>query len=105
MIAKLRLENEKNSMNMPAVRFLTFWFINGPLDLTRLCRQLDEMKAKGFDGAVFHPRFYPNDPPYLSREYLRIVSQTILHAHDIGLAFWLYDENGWPSGFVQKMWI
>lgn len=82
-------------------RFLTLWAINAPLNERRLARQLDQMKSLGFDGAVFHPRFYPNDPPYLSPEYLRIVSRTILHARDRGMAFWIYDENGWPSGVAD----
>jgi hypothetical protein len=87
--------------HLPACRFLTLWAINDRLCPDRLRRQLDDMKALGFDGAVFHPRFYPNDPPYLGPAYLAIVSRTILHARDIGLAFWLYDENGWPSGVAD----
>ncbi len=81
-------------------RFLSFWAINGPLEVDRLCRQLDAFQAHGLDGVVFHPRFYPDQPPYLGDEYLRLVSATILHAKALGLAFWLYDENGWPSGTV-----
>jgi hypothetical protein len=82
------------------LKFYTFWAINGALDERLLCQQLDQMRQLGFDGAVFHPRFYPNEPPYLSDEYLEIVSRTILHAKSIGMEFWLYDENGWPSGTV-----
>ncbi|HEY1719186.1 MAG TPA: hypothetical protein VGH42_12960 [Verrucomicrobiae bacterium] len=80
--------------------FYTFWAINGALDQSRLRRQLDQFKAVGLDGVVFHPRFYPNDPPYLSDDYLKQVSDAILHAKSIGLAFWIYDEDGWPSGTV-----
>jgi hypothetical protein len=43
---------------------------------------------------VFHPRFYPGMPPYLSDDYLAHVNATILHAKKLGLRFWLYDENG-----------
>lgn len=81
-------------------RFLSFWAINGPLDEAALCRQLEQLRAAGMDGVVFHPRFYPNEPPYLGADYLRIVSRTILHAKALGLAFWIYDEDGWPSGTV-----
>ncbi len=49
---------------------------------------------------MFHPRYYPDQPGYLGDEYLGIVSEVILHAKEVGLAFWLYDENGWPSGTV-----
>ena len=81
-------------------RFYTLWAINGALDHTRLRRQLDRFREAGFDGVVFHPRFYPNDPPYLGDRYLREVSDAILYAKSIGLAFWIYDEDGWPSGTV-----
>lgn len=79
-------------------RFYPFWSINGPLDQARLRRQMRELQAAGMDGVVFHPRFYPGLPPYMSADYLREVSDAILHAKELGLRFWMYDENGWPSG-------
>ena len=81
-------------------RFYSLWAINGALDQKRLRGQLDRLKSAGLDGVVFHPRFYPNEPPYLSERYLQEVSGAILHAKSIGLAFWIYDEDGWPSGTV-----
>jgi len=86
-------------MNLPsAIRFYTFWAINDTLDQNRLRRQMDQFRAAGFDGVVWHPRFFPNDPPYLGERYLQEVSDVILYAKCIGLAFWIYDEDGWPSG-------
>jgi hypothetical protein len=81
-----------------SLRFYTFWAINGALDRRRLFRQLEDFARAGFDGVVFHPRFYPESPPYLSPPYLQILGETILQAKALGLRFWLYDENGWPSG-------
>ncbi|MDD5140838.1 MAG: hypothetical protein PHY43_11325 [Verrucomicrobiales bacterium] len=81
-------------------RFYSFWAINASLDAARLQSQLDRLKASGLDGVVFHPRYYPDTPPYLDGRYLELVSGAILHAKSIGLAFWIYDENGWPSGTV-----
>ncbi|TYP79143.1 hypothetical protein [Paenibacillus methanolicus] len=80
--------------------FLSFWAINGGLDATNLNSRLDAIRASGFDGVVFHPRRYPNQPPYLSSAYFDGVSEIILHARSIGLRFWIYDENGWPSGIA-----
>jgi hypothetical protein len=80
--------------------FYTLWATNGPLDQSRLRRQLDQFRTTGLDGVVFHPRFYPNDPPYLDEQYLQEVFNAILYAKSIGLAFWIYDEDGWPSGVV-----
>jgi len=85
--------NTKTNMN-----FLAFWSINDRLDLDLLKQQLLAFKKAGLDGVIFHPRYYPNKPAYLSEEFLDIVSQVIIHAKEISLAFWLYDENGWPSG-------
>lgn len=80
------------------LQFLSFWAINDALVLTELKRQMDELHHYGLDGVIFHPRYYPNDPLYMGEEYLRIVSELILYAKTIGMSFWLYDENGWPSG-------
>jgi len=81
-----------------APRYYTFWSINGALDQARLQRQLADFRNAGLHGVVFHPRFYPGTPPYMSPAYLAEVSACILHAKKLGLRFWLYDENGWPSG-------
>jgi hypothetical protein len=92
-------ELERNLiLNLPL--FYTFWAINGPLEQSRLRRQMDQFKEAGLDGVVFHPRFYPNKPPYLGECFLAEVSAAILYAKSIGLRFWLYDEDGWPSGTV-----
>jgi hypothetical protein len=80
------------------LKFLSFWSINDSLELDRLTLQLNELKAAGLDGVIFHPRYYPNDPYYMNKTYLEIVSDLILYAKEIGMEFWLYDENGWPSG-------
>lgn len=54
-----------------ALQFLTFWAVNGALDPARLKQQLQDMKRLGFDGAIFHPRYYPGQPPYMGKDYLR----------------------------------
>ncbi len=80
------------------LKILSFWSINASLDETAINAQMDEMKRLGLDGVVFHPRFYPGNPEYLSKEYMDILSRVILHAKETGMEFWLYDEDGWPSG-------
>lgn len=85
------------------MHFLTFWAINGQLDRKELKRQLEEMKGYGFDGTIFHPRYYPDAPAYMGEEYMSILSETILYAKELGMEFWIYDENGWPSGSGNGM--
>lgn len=90
-------------MNPKKMHFLTFWAINGQLDIKRLKKQLEEMKSYGFDGTIFHPRYYPGSPVYMGEEYMSILSETILYAKELGIEFWIYDENGWPSGSGNGM--
>lgn len=78
--------------------FLSFWSINDALNLEKLQDQLDELRLAGLEGVIFHPRFYPNQPVYMSEAYLAILSDLILYAKSTGMIFWIYDENGWPSG-------
>ncbi|HZG84105.1 glycosyl hydrolase [Paenibacillus sp.] len=85
-------------MTQRDLQFLSFWAINDPLEPDSLKAQLDEMRAAGLNGVVFHPRYYPNRPEYMGEAYLAAVSELILYAKRIGMTFWLYDENGWPSG-------
>lgn len=80
------------------LQFLTFWAINGPMDIKKLKGQLKDMKESGFQGTLFHPRYYPNRPEYLSVSYMDILSRLILYAKELEMEFWIYDENGWPSG-------
>lgn len=78
--------------------FMGFWAINDVLEVGRLKDQLYEMKQLGLNGVIFHPRYYPKTPEYLGQEYMDILSEVILYAKSIQMEFWIYDENGWPSG-------
>ncbi|MCP5529423.1 MAG: hypothetical protein H7A44_03195 [Opitutaceae bacterium] len=82
----------------PTLRFYPLWSINAPLHRDRLLAQVRQFKADGMHGIVLHPRFYPGVPPFCSDAWMAEVSACILEAKRIGLAFWIYDENGWPSG-------
>src|SRR5579862_5437764 len=83
------------------LRFYAFWAINAPLESRELRRQIEQFRDAGLDGVVWHPRFYPNHPPYLSESYFAQVSGAVMHAKSLGMDFWIYDENGWPSGTVS----
>ncbi|WP_373229289.1 hypothetical protein [Cohnella sp.] len=80
------------------LKFLSLWAINDTLNLVELNEQLDDIRSAGMSGVIFHPRFYPNEPAYMSETYLNIVSELILYAKSVEMEFWIYDENGWPSG-------
>lgn len=80
------------------MKFLSFWSINDGVSTEPLCRQMAEMQKHGIEGVVFHPRFYPGGPDYMTESFIQVVGEVILYAKSIGMEFWIYDENGWPSG-------
>ena len=80
------------------MKFLSFWSINDGVQTDALCRQMAEMRLHGIEGVVYHPRFYPGGPDYMTKDFIRITGEVILYAKSIGMEFWIYDENGWPSG-------
>ncbi|MBS1371141.1 MAG: hypothetical protein HPZ91_14410 [Lentisphaeria bacterium] len=85
--------------NPPAeYRPIPFWSWNDKLDLEELRRQVREMKAAGLGGFFMHARG-GLQTAYLSDEWMECVKACLDEAGKCGIAGWLYDENGWPSGF------
>lgn len=79
-------------------KIFAFWSINEALNLEKAIQDIDLFVDSGLDGVVFQPRNYSGPPTYLSQEYYDIVSQLIIYCKELKIDFWLYDENGWPSG-------
>jgi len=93
----------------PAGRFRPsyFWVWNDRLTQERIRRQLDDMHQHGVGGVCIvpePPEFRPQlmatalEPEYLSARYFEMVRFAVEECDRLGLAFWLYDEGGWPSG-------
>ncbi|MFT8317344.1 MAG: hypothetical protein ABF651_03580 [Sporolactobacillus sp.] len=83
---------------MEEVAIHSLWAINDPITIDKAKDQIDFLKESGLKGVIFHPRYYPGPPEYLSKDYFNLVNQIILYCKEIDMTFWLYDENGWPSG-------
>jgi hypothetical protein len=83
---------------MKKQKVFAFWAINDSLVEETAMADLQLFARCGFDGVVFQPRNYPGKPDYLSKEYFEIVSMLIIYCKTLKLEFWIYDENGWPSG-------
>ncbi len=77
---------------------LSFWSWNGKLEKTELCEQIREFSAKGFGGFFMHARAGLLTP-YMSEQWFSAMQICIEEAEKYGLEVWLYDEDGWPSGF------
>ncbi len=76
-----------------------FWSWNDKLEPDRLTEQIDRMKAQGIGGFFMHARGGLRTP-YMSEEWMQCVDACVEAAKRQGMQAWMYDENGWPSGFA-----
>lgn len=87
-------------LNIPDdYRPIPFWSWNDHLDTEELKRQIHWMKEEGIGGFFMHARGGLKTE-YLSEEWFEAVRACCDEANRLGMNPWLYDENGWPSGFA-----
>lgn len=80
-------------------RCVPFWSWNDKLDPDELRWQIREMKDKGIGGFFMHARG-GLETPYMSRKWMDCVEVCVEEAGKYDMEAWLYDEEGWPSGFA-----
>lgn len=78
---------------------LPFWSWNDKLEKTKLLKQIRDMRDQGYGGFFMHARA-GLETEYLSEEWLDCVAACSAEAKKYGMSPWVYDENGWPSGFA-----
>lgn len=78
---------------------IPFWSWNAKLETERLCKQIDQMKEWGIGGFFMHARSGLLTE-YLSEDWMHCVETCSQHANRTEMDAWLYDEDGWPSGFA-----
>lgn len=78
---------------------IPFWSWNNRMEKEQLLCQIEKMKEAGCGGFVLHARTGLKTE-YLSEEWFSLVEACLDKAAEIGMNVWIYDENGWPSGFV-----
>lgn len=78
---------------------IPFWSWNDRLKTDVLVEQIDWMKESGIGGFFMHARGGLRTP-YMSEEWMQCVDACIEAAKERGMQAWIYDENGWPSGFA-----
>ncbi len=87
-------------LNVPNdYRPIPFWSWNDLLDIKELKRQIHWMKEQGIGGFFMHARGGLKTE-YLSEKWFDAVQACCSEAKHCGMSPWLYDENGWPSGFA-----
>ena len=79
-------------------RPVPFWSWNEKLSPEELRWQIQEMKKVGLGGFFMHARG-GLQTGYLSDEWMDCVKACLDEAAKLDMNAWLYDENGWPSGF------
>lgn len=80
-------------------RSVPFWSWNDELEPKELVWQIRQMKEKGIGGFFMHARGGLKTP-YMSEKWMECVRVCVEEAKKCGMDPWLYDEEGWPSGFA-----
>ena len=88
-----------NQHLLPEVSSLCFWSWNDQLDENELKNQLADFSQGNYTGVVIHSRAGLGIP-YLGDEWFRLYHVVVEEAGRLGLSVWIYDEDGWPSGFA-----
>ncbi|RKP52894.1 hypothetical protein D7Z26_14155 [Cohnella endophytica] len=92
---------DKQLFNSPSVDFrpVPFWSWNGKLSKERLLQQIHSMQEAGMGGFFMHARSGLSTP-YLQEDWFACVKSCVDEADLLGMKAWIYDENGWPSGYA-----
>src|SRR3989339_1654853 len=93
-------EIEKYFSNPPVeFRSVPLWVWNDDVTEEIIDKQLTDLHSKGIGGVFVHPRsgFIT---PYFSERYFSLYEHTYNKLKELGMIMWLYDENGYPSGFA-----
>lgn len=81
-------------------RSVPLWSWNDKLESEELERQIEEMHKAGIGGFFMHARGGLLTP-YMGEEWMSAIRTCIEKSKVLGMTPWLYDENGWPSGFAD----
>lgn len=76
-----------------------FWFLNHKINQLELERQISIMKNAGAGGAFLHAR-HGRITPYMKEEWLDLCTAAIAFGQKQNFQVWLYDEDGFPSGYA-----
>lgn len=87
------------SGDLTEYKSIPFWSWNSTLDEAQLCRQIEDMHKAGMGGFIIHARTGLQEE-YLGEKWFSCISACLKKAGQLQMKVWIYDENGWPSGFV-----
>lgn len=90
--------NRKNAAIETEYRPHPFWSWNDRLEPQETARQVRLMGDAGIGGFFMHARG-GLQTAYMSEEWHANIRAAIDAAKEYGMHPWIYDEDGWPSGF------
>lgn len=94
-----QLKNIIENTDLTNYKSIPFWSWNGKLDEDELRRQIVEMYSAGIGGFIMHARA-GLETEYMGEKWFSCVGACLQKAKELGMRAWLYDENGYPSGFA-----
>ena len=77
---------------------VTFWSWNSAITREGIDGQLKDFADGKLGGVVIHARGGLKIP-YMGDEWMDLFEHAVMRAAEYGLEVWIYDEEGWPSGF------
>lgn len=86
-------------VNINEYRSIPFWSWNDKLEKEELINQIKWMKEQGFGGYFMHARGGLMTE-YLGEEWFDCIEACLDEGDKLNMGSWIYDENGWPSGFA-----
>ncbi len=86
-------------MNKFDFRPLSFWSFNENMEDEEIRTQIHQFKEQGYGGFFIHARAGLT-LEYMGEDWLHACRVAIEAARQEEMKAWLYDENGWPSGFA-----
>ena len=78
---------------------IPFWSWNSNIEEEELVKQIVDMKSVGIGGFIMHARTGLSIE-YLGEKWFSCIDACLKKAKELNMEAWIYDENGWPSGFV-----
>ena len=78
---------------------LSFWAWNDEMSEERIQMQIEEFHKQGFRGFFMHSRGGLRTP-YFSDQWFATCRFAAKVARKYKMEAWIYDEDGWPSGFA-----
>jgi len=77
-----------------------FWNWNSDITEEGILSQLKDYSDGRIGGVIIHARAGLKIP-YMGNRWMELFKYAVEQAEKLSLEVWIYDEDGWPSGFAS----